>query len=613
MSSTRYSEERAETSIEVARRAADRAETRMLIDGQLVPSTSGGEFDNLSPATGARLGRTAAAGPEDMNRAVAAARRAFDETDWSSNRRLRARCLDQLQTAIEAEREDLREELIAEVGCPVMTTHSAQLDWPLADGLSYPARLLLDFDWDRPLEGGGLFGERNVRTVVKEAVGVVAAITPSNFPIEVILNKLGPALATGNTVVLKPDPNTPWNATRLGRLIAERTDIPPGVVNVVPTPSNDVAAILGTDPRVDMISFTGSTAVGKLLMRQGADTMKRMFLELGGKSVSIVLDDAPPAAVIGSAVGVCVHAGQACAATTRMLVHRSRYDEAVASVTAAYQVVPVGDPVHPETLVGPVISAAQKTRVLDAIEQARRDGAEITTGGGAVPDLPDHLAGGHYIAPTVVVGVDNNAAIAQQEVFGPVLVIIAFDDDDEAVRIANDSAYGLAGAVSSRSLERGMSIARRIRTGSFGVNGGMFYGADAPFGGYKSSGVGRQCGVEGFEQYPRVSAVLDVGFPGHSAPLFGPISSTRLTGAVPGASRGLCERTLRREAAVTLTTRHDGVVGVDDEPANAAVVERCPAVDLRIASPAQIPARHRHRQPGPQRLDLIQRGRCVRR
>ncbi|WP_082974323.1 aldehyde dehydrogenase family protein [Mycobacterium sp. E740] len=473
----------------------------MLIDGQLVESASGERFDNLSPATGQLLGTTAAAGPEDMDRAIAAARRAFDDTDWATNKRLRARCLDQLQSAIEAEQDELREELIAEVGCPMMTTQSAQLDWPLADGLRYPARLMLDFHWERTLDGGGLFGERNVRTVVKEPAGVVAAITPSNFPVEVILNKLGPALATGNTVVLKPDPNTPWNATRLGRLIAEDTDIPPGVVNVVPTPRNDVAGMLGTDPRVDMVSFTGSTAVGKLLMRQGAETMKRMFLELGGKSVSIVLDDAPPAAIVGSAVGVCVHAGQACAATTRMLVHRSRYDEAVAAVTAAYQAVPVGDPVLPDTLVGPVINATQKKRVLDAIEQARADGAEVTTGGGPVSDLADHLMGGHYVAPTVIVGVESDAAIAQQEVFGPVLVVLPFDDDDDAVRIANDSAYGLAGAVSSRSHERGMAIARRIRTGSFGVNRGMYYGADAPFGGFKSSGVGRQCGMEGFEQY----------------------------------------------------------------------------------------------------------------
>nr|ABP46809.1 aldehyde dehydrogenase [Mycolicibacterium gilvum PYR-GCK] len=493
--------ERTETSLEWGRRAAQRAENRMLIDGELVGAASGEMFDNLSPATGAVLGATAAAGADDMDRAIAAARRAFDTTDWSTDKELRRRCLQQLQAAIESEKEDLRTELVAEVGCPVMTTESAQLDWPLAEALRYPAGLIDDFEWERVLDAGGLFGERNIRMVVKEAVGVVAAVTPSNFPLEVILNKLGPALAAGNTVVLKPDPHTPWNATRLGRLIAEKTDFPPGVVNVVTTPSNAVAGLLGTDARVDLVSFTGSTAVGKLLMRQGADSMKRMFLELGGKSAAIVLDDANPAVIVPTAVGVCVHAGQACAATSRMLIHRSLYDQAVADITMAYQYVPVGDPTDPGTLVGPVISAAQQERVLSAIEGARRDGAEITAGGGLVAGLPDHLAGGHFVAPTVITGVDNSAAIAQQEVFGPVLVLLPFDDDDEAVRLANDSAFGLAGAVMSRSAERGMNIARRIRTGAFGVNGGMFYGADAPFGGYKSSGVGRQCGIEGFSQY----------------------------------------------------------------------------------------------------------------
>ncbi|MGB3354150.1 MAG: aldehyde dehydrogenase family protein [Mycobacterium sp.] len=473
----------------------------MLIAGELVEAASGAEYDNFGPATGALLGTTAAAGPDDMDRALAAARSAFDTTDWSTNRPLRKRCLEQLQAALEAEQEELRDELVAEVGCPVITTQSAQLDWPLVESLRYPAHLIDAFEWERLLDGGGLFGDRNIRTVVKEPVGVVAAVTPSNFPIEVILNKLGPALAAGNTVVLKPDPHTPWNATRLGRLVAERTDIPRGVVNVVTTPSNEVAGMLGTDPRVDLMSFTGSTAVGRLLMRQGADTMKRMFLELGGKSAAIVLDDANPAVIVPTAVGVCVHAGQACAATSRMLIHRSLYDRAVADITDAYRGVPVGDPVDPGTFVGPVISAAQKERVLAAIDEARACGAEITVGGGPVEGLPGHLAGGHFVAPTVIVGVDNSALIAQREVFGPVLVLIPFDDDDEAVRVANDSVFGLAGAVMSRSAERGMSIARRVRTGSFGVNGGMFYGADAPFGGYKSSGLGRQCGIEGFGQY----------------------------------------------------------------------------------------------------------------
>ena len=299
------------------------------------------------------------------------------------------------------------------------------------------------------LDGGGLFGDRNVRTVVKEPVGVVGAITPSNFPIEVILNKLGPALATGNTVILKPDPHTPWNATRLGRLIAEHTDIPAGVLNVVPTPANDVAELLATDPRVDMISFTGSTAVGKLLIRQGAETMKRTFLELGGKSALIVTEDVDPPKIMASAVGVCVHAGQACALTTRMLVHRSLFDDAVDSVTAAFGMVPVGDPALPQTLVGPVISATQKDRVLDACERARRDGAEITIGGGAFDDLPADLAGGFYVAAD---GRGRGRQLRGDRAGGdlrPGLVMLPFDDDDEAVRIANDSAFGLAGAVLS--------------------------------------------------------------------------------------------------------------------------------------------------------------------
>jgi aldehyde dehydrogenase (NAD+) len=489
------------SSVEIGRRAAERAEFRMLVDGQLVPASSGAAFDNLSPATGAVLGSTAAAGSQDMLRAIAAARRAFDETDWSTNRALRRRCLGQLQDALEADKDELGEELVAEVGCPVMTLRNAQLDWPLAEALRYPSRLIEEFGWERVLEGGGLFGERNVRTVVQEPVGVVAAICPSNFPVEVVLNKLGPALAAGNTVVLKPDPNTPWNATRLGRLIAERTDFPPGVVNVVPTPSNEVAALLSTDPRVDMVSFTGSTAVGRALMRAGADTMKRTFLELGGKSALIVLEDADPMAALRSAAGVCVHAGQACAATSRMLVHQSIFDDMLKGVTAAFGAIPVGDPALPDTLVGPVISAAQKKRILDACARGVADGAHLVIGGGEAENLAPELSGGHYVQPTVFVCEDPGLAIAQEEIFGPVLVMIPFSDDEHAVRIANNSAYGLAGAVLSASMDRAMAIARRVRTGAIGVNGGMFYGADAPFGGYKNSGVGRQCGLEGFQQY----------------------------------------------------------------------------------------------------------------
>ncbi|MEE2058530.1 aldehyde dehydrogenase family protein [Rhodococcus artemisiae] len=498
-----------ETSVELGQRVAARAETRLLIDGELTEAADGATYRNTAPATGLVLGDAAAATARDMDRAIGAARRAFDETGWSTDRALRKRCLLQLQAALESEKDHLREELVAEVGCPTMATGDAQLDWPLTESLRWPAAMVDDFEWERTLAGGGLFGPRNRRVVVKEAAGVVAAITPSNYPIEVILNKIGPALAAGNTVVLKPDPNTPWNAARLARLVAEKTDIPAGVLNVVTTPDNEVAGMLVDDPRVDLISFTGSTSVGRMLMRRGAATMKRMFLELGGKSALIVTDDADPVKAIMSTIGACSHAGQACAVNTRILVHRSLFDQVSVGAAEAYRQVPVGDPVLPETFVGPLISASQKQKVLDLLARARDGGAHFLAGGGEMDGLAEHLRGGNFVAPTLVTGLGNDAELAREEVFGPVALLIPFDTDDEAVRMANDNPFGLAGAVMSGSSERGNAIARRVRTGAIGVNGGMFYGADAPFGGYKNSGLGRQCGTEGFEQYLETKTIAE--------------------------------------------------------------------------------------------------------
>jgi aldehyde dehydrogenase (NAD+) len=488
-------------------RVAQRAESRMLVDGRLRPALSGETFVNVSPATGAVLGSTSAAGAEDMDAAIAAARRAFDETSWSTDRSLRKRCLLQLQEALENEREALREELVAEVGAPLMTTYMAQLDWPLSDALTYPAELIDTFAWERELGQGTAFGRDNLRRVVKESVGVVAAIAPWNFPIEIVLNKLGQALATGNTVVLKPDPNTPWTSTRIGRLIVEHTDIPAGVVNVVPTPENAVAERLVTDPRVDLVSFTGSTDVGRLIARRGAETLKRVFLELGGKSAMVILDDADIGEVLPNTAQVCMHAGQGCAINTRVLVPAAVYDDFVVKMTGLFELIAPGDPALPETFLGPVINAKQRDRILGFVERARASGAEITTGG-QVPDSkhPD-LANGTYVMPTVIAGVDNSHEIAQNEVFGPVAVVLAYRDEDEALRIANDSRYGLSGSVFSRTRERGMAFAGRVRAGSMNVNGGLFYGADAPYGGYKTSGIGRQNGLEGFEQHLETKSV----------------------------------------------------------------------------------------------------------
>jgi aldehyde dehydrogenase (NAD+) len=337
-------------------------------------------------------------------------------------------------------------------------------------------------------------------------MGVVGAITPWNFPFEIISNKVGQILATGNTMVLKPAMETPWSALRWGRIIAEKTDIPAGVVNIVPALDNDIAQVLATDPRVDMVSFTGSTAVGKLIQRLSADTMKRNMLELGGKSAYLLLDDADMGMALPGCIGALMHSGQGCALATRMLVPRSHYDQAVEVASATFGSLTVGDPADPNTFCGPLVSAKQQARVLNYIETAKAEGGRITAGGG----VPDGLDRGFFVAPTVVADVAPDHTIFQEEVFGPVLSITPYDGgDDGAVELANNSTYGLAGGIMG-SDERAMAVARRIRTGSLMINSGMYYGADAPFGGYKLSGIGRQNGIEGFEQHLQTKTI---GYP----------------------------------------------------------------------------------------------------
>jgi aldehyde dehydrogenase (NAD+) len=404
---------------------------------------------------------------------------------------------------LESEREELRQELIAEAGAPLVVTYGPQLDMPLEDALRYPAKLIDEFHWDRELPEGQAMGMRSRRAVWKEPMGVVGSIVPWNYPFEVTINKVAQVLATGNTTVLKPAPDTPWNATRLGRLVAEKTEIPAGVFNVVTSSDHLVGEELTLSPLVDMISFTGSTVTGKRIMEKGAATLKRVFLELGGKSAMIVLDDADFASVVQSGSMVCMHSGQGCAMQTRMLLPRSRYDEGVELITGAMSAVPYGDPTDSTVMMGPLISSKQRDRVLGYIEKGSEEGAKLVLGGGR----PSHLPKGWFVEPTLFVDVDNSMTIAQEEIFGPVLCVIPYEDDDDAVRIANDSGYGLSGGVYSASEERATAIARRVRTGSIGVNGGVWYGADSPYGGYKNSGVGRQNSVEGFEQYLETKAV----------------------------------------------------------------------------------------------------------
>jgi aldehyde dehydrogenase (NAD+) len=468
----------------------------MLIDGELVEAASGKRFDNINPANEEVLGQVADGGPEDMERAIAAARRAFDTTDWSTNHALRKRCLLQLHDAIESEKEQLREELIAEVGTPRMLTYMAQLDGPQSEALKWPAEQIDTFPWHREMPDAAPMGVPSKRAIWKEAMGVVGSIVPWNYPFEVTINKIAQVLATGNSTILKAAPDTPWNATRLGRLVAEHTDIPAGIFNVVTSSDHLVGEQLTLSPDVDMISFTGSTVTGKRIQEKGAATLKRTFLELGGKSAMIVLDDADFEAVVPMGSIVCMHAGQGCAMQTRMLLPRARYDEGIALITAGMSQFPYGDPQDPGMMMGPLVSAKQRARVEGYIAKGIEEGARLVLGGGR----PAHLPKGWYVEPTLFADVDNTMTIAQEEIFGPVLTVIPYDDDDDAVRIANESNYGLSGGVFG-SHERATNIARRIRTGSISVNGGVWYAADMPYGGYKNSGIGRQNGLEGFEMY----------------------------------------------------------------------------------------------------------------
>ena len=482
---------------EIERATNQQSEIRMLIAGELVEAQSGARFDNINPATEDVIGQVADASVVDMRRGIGAARRAFDETDWSTNRALRKRVILQLAEALLAESDELRVELVAEAGCPIASTYGPQVDVPLGEALQWPAEMIEQISWERDLPIGTAYGSRSWRKVRKEPIGVVGAITPWNYPLQVTLNKIASALAMGCTLVLKPAPDTPWNATRLGRIAAEQTDMPAGVFNVVTSSDHLVGEELTLDPRVDMISFTGSTATGRRIIEKSAPTVKRLDLELGGKSAHIVLDDSDFSRLSRQAMSTCFHAGQSCASLTRLLVPRSRYEEAIDVITPGFGAVKYGDPTDPEVIMGPVISARQQERVLSYIEKGIAEGARLVTGGGRPADHPK----GYFVEPTLFADVDNSMTIAREEIFGPVLVVIPYDDDDDAVRIANDNDYGLAGAVTSASEERALAVAMRLRAGTIDINGGISSGPDAPFGGWKASGIGVKFGPEGLEEY----------------------------------------------------------------------------------------------------------------
>jgi acyl-CoA reductase-like NAD-dependent aldehyde dehydrogenase len=481
--------------------AEDRAEDRapapgtarhLLIDGKLV--TAGRTFTSVNPATGETLGEAPDATAADAEAAIAAARGAFDSTDWPTDTELRVRCLEQLYQVLGEHREELRELTIAEVGAPRQLTYSAQLDEPI-EIVRYYADLLKSYPMTEELGEVEVRGQRHRRWVEKEAAGVVAAIIPYNYPNQLALAKLAPALAAGCTVVLKGAPDTPLVTLALGELIATRTDIPPGVVNVLTSSGVEAGELLTTDPRVDVVTFTGSTATGRRVMEAASRTVKRVFLELGGKSAMILLDDADFAtSAMFAAFMICSHAGQGCAITTRLLVPREQHDAIVAQVAAMMGHVKYGDPTDPGTYMGPLISERQRDKVDGMVQRAVAAGATLVTGGSKVDP-------GFFYTPTLLSGIDPDSEIAQEEVFGPVLAVIPYDGDDDAVRIANNSIFGLSGAIFSADADRAIAVARRIRTGTFSINGGNYFAPDAPFGGYKQSGIGREMGRPGLDEF----------------------------------------------------------------------------------------------------------------
>jgi len=460
---------------------------KLFIGGQWAAPSGRETIDVHNAGNGEVMGRVPAGDERDGDAAVRAARAAFDA--WSARPAAeRADYLQKISDGLKARADELARTIAQEVGMPVKLSGRIQAGLPIANFANY-AKLLRDFKWEERV-GNSL--------VVREPVGVVIAITPWNYPLHQITLKVAPALAAGCTVVLKPSEVAPFNAFILAEVM-EAAGLPRGVFNVVTGYGPQVGEALVKHPEVDMISFTGSTRAGKRISELAAQGVKRVALELGGKSASVILDDADlPSAVKSTVNGCYLNSGQTCTALTRMLVPAAKYEEAAKLAAEVAKGFTVGDPLAETTKLGPLSSQMQLERVRNYIKKGVQEGAELVAGGAEPPEgVPK---GGYYVRPTVFGRVKNSMTIAQEEIFGPVLSIIPYKDEEEAVRIANDTVYGLAGAVWSKDEARAQRVARRIRAGQIDINGGAF-NMNAPFGGYKQSGHGREAGVYGLEEF----------------------------------------------------------------------------------------------------------------
>lgn len=485
---------------------ADEVAYRLYIDGTWADSDGTELIEVRNPATEETIARVPQATPSDVARAIAAARRAFDDGPWPlMSVRERAQILTRMAGEMERRAAELADLNIAETGSIRMVAETLQVKIPIEHFRDMAERVMTAFQWESPLPAyAGMPGLGLGQGILRrEPFGVAGLISAYNFPLFLNLMKLAPALAAGCTTVLKPAPATPLEAFVLAE-IAESAGLPPGVLNIV-TGDVEAGRELTSNPMVDLISFTGSDTVGRLVYEQAASTIKKVVLELGGKSATIICADADIDRALRDVLsGITLHAGQGCALLTRTLVHESRHDELVEKVKAALDFITVGDPADPGTTMGPLISATQRENVEAMIRTGQQEGAQLAYGG----TRPAGLDKGYFLTPTLFTGVTNSMTIAQQELFGPVGVVIPFHDDDEAVRLANDSPYGLAGSVWANDPVRAYEIAKRIRTGTVFVNGGG--GGLSPyaaFGGYKQSGLGREWGEHGLSEFLQTKTI----------------------------------------------------------------------------------------------------------
>ena len=464
----------------------------IFIDGQWQGVGSAGRIEVINPYTELSIGGVPQCGAAEVDAAVRAARSAF--VSWSTST-VAQRCalLEKLHRGLFARSDEIARLITSEVGTPLRMSQRLQLSLPLTT-LSLTIELLRNFVFEKPLANS---------LVVREPIGVVACVTPWNYPLHQVMSKVAPALAAGCTVVLKPSEVAPFSAFVLAQEIAA-AGFPAGVFNLVTGYGAVVGERLVGHPEVDMVSFTGSTAAGKRISEIAARTVKRVSLELGGKSASVILDDADLASAVKTTVNTCfLNAGQTCTALSRMLVPQALYDEASALAVAAARSFAAGDPMEERTKLGPLATATQRERVIGYIRKGVESGAQLLAGG---PDKPAGVVRGFFVQPTIFGKVDPQSAIAQEEIFGPVLCIIPYGSDDEAVDIANGTVYGLAAAVWSASDERARAVAKRLHAGQVDINGGAF-NPSAPFGGYKQSGNGRELGRKGLEEFMETKAM----------------------------------------------------------------------------------------------------------